>query len=74
MYDAVVFLIYIAPIILAFGMANTVVNAISKHYEKKLRSIRREKKLEIATKDMQEMKNTYQNLILKQIMEGCSNE
>lgn len=74
MYSATVFLIYVSIIVLAFVISQTVFNAMRKHYLKKERTQKREMRYLQAENDTEEINTTYQNLILKQIMEGYADE
>lgn len=74
MYSVTVFLIYVSIIAFAFVISQTVFNAMRKHYLKKERIRRKEMRYLQAENDTEEINTTYQNLILKQIMEGYADE
>lgn len=70
MYSAIVFLIYVSIIAFAFVIAEIVFYAMRKHYLQKERVRRKETHYAQAENDTQEINDTYQKLILKQIMES----
>lgn len=74
MYNATVFLIYVSIIVFAFVISEIVFNAMRKHYLKKERVRRKEIHYAQAKSDTRKINDTYQNLILKQIMEGSADE
>ncbi len=74
MYSATVFLIYVSIIAFAFVFAEIVFYVMRKHYLKKERVRRKEIHYAQAKSDTRKINDTYQNLILKQIMEESADE